>query len=248
MGLTSTSFTSENQPANANRNGRPKSPATIVKDAIFKATGKDLEAYWAWVVEQSQKEGGESFVRLIVERTTPTLKAQMMTVNVDGFPRAGTAVEQAEAVLAAVMQGVIPLDFAGPMLTMIQIIDTAKGGSLGNSGLDLSTLYAGTDNGMVVAANFAKQVAAVTKPKQVIEVVATAKPAPPAAQGINEAIETEATSILDGIGGTITDKAHAQRLLDSSTKALSARFPSNTYDSIKAALVKVLNARLEAAP
>jgi hypothetical protein len=114
---------------NGNKPGRVnKSPATIVKEAILEATGGDLQAYWAWVVKQSQKEDGAPYVKMILDRVTPPLKPQMMSTPFE-FPISGTVVEQAEAVLAAVAQGVLPLDFAAPLLTMIDIVSREKGGA-----------------------------------------------------------------------------------------------------------------------
>jgi len=228
----STHFSPDRQPVTR----RGKSDQTLIREAIEAETGKDMPAFWRSLVKKALGDEGAPYMKMLMDRLTPTLKSHMLTVTIDHFPADGSATEQAESVLKAVAQGVLPLDYAGPMLAMIQLIDTAKGGSLGNSGLDLSALYAGTSDGMAAAANFAKQIAATTKPEGASRNSDSLD--------INAAIDAEATSILTAIGGEITDEAHAQALLDSSTNALAVRFPSNTYDSIKAALVKVLNARL----
>lgn len=235
-GATQTYFSQDRQPTKR----RGPDHQTLLREAIEAETGKDMAEFFKVLVRKALGEEGAPYMKMLMDRISPTLKAHMRTVTIDHFPVNGTATEQAEAVLTAVAQGTLPLDYAGPMLTMIQIIDTAKGGSLGNSGLDLSALYAGTDNGLANAASFARSIAARQPKPEVIDIT----PAAPAQQHITEAISAEADAIISSLESGVDQEA-AQKMADDASARLAAQYPASTLQAINEELVKVLNERVK---
>ncbi len=217
---------------------RGKSDLTLIREAIIAETGKDMAEFWRTVVKKATGKDGSSYMKMILDRLVPTAKPTMNPVQFD-LPINGTAIEQAQAVLAAVAEGALPLDYAGPLLQIIQLIDVAKGGTLGNAGLDLSELYKNTGND---PAEFAAQIAALQK-KPVIDVASHV--IDPPSDPITAAIEREVEAIAQAVERD-QDEAAALAMIEAASKRLLAAYPAgNTNERLYNAIVDALNARQE---
>jgi hypothetical protein len=251
-GVTSTSFTSENQPTHV-RTGRPKSPQAIVIAAIEKVTGGDLQGYWEKVIKKSMdKEGniteeGLPAARMALDRTTPPVKAQMMALPPFDIDPNATPAEQANSVLVAVAAGVLPLDAIPHLLSLIIAIDTAKGGSLGNEGMDLSKLYSNIDGKATV--EFTKQIALLAKKPQapkpaVIDITPSpvaATTAPAQAEPITDAIKREGAQIV-AAHPKGTESKTVEDAIDAAATRLFAIYPNgNQHHTIFNAIADVYN-------
>lgn len=121
MAKSSTSYSKENKaPKSNSRKGRPNN-RTLMLNAL-KDAGTTEEQFYMNLVKSAEDESSPSHSvarQEIMKRLAPADKATLPTYDFQ-FPKNGTIVEKADAIVNAVGQGIIPADVAKYFVDIIE--------------------------------------------------------------------------------------------------------------------------------